>query len=166
VVKVLSASLRTAIAAAGSLLLARLCKLPESYWAPITTLVIVQSTLGSALTISFQRLIGTAIGAFAGALITTYLHATVLTFGMGIFMIGVICSLLGLGKAAIRFAGITLAIVMLIARSQNHWTIAVHRFIEVSLGILVGLAVTALWPLPDAEDASRQNSDQPSPAPP
>jgi hypothetical protein len=38
-------------------------KLPEAYWAPITTLVITQSSLGATLTVSWQRFVGTALGA-------------------------------------------------------------------------------------------------------
>ena len=45
-------SLRTAIAGVASLLVARLFRLPEAYWAPITTMVITQSSLGAALTVS------------------------------------------------------------------------------------------------------------------
>jgi hypothetical protein len=42
---VLVHSARTAIAAVASLLVAGLFRLPEAYWAPITTLVITQSSL-------------------------------------------------------------------------------------------------------------------------
>src|SRR6266404_2662357 len=52
---VLVHSARTAVAAVASLLAARLFRLPEAYWAPITTLVITQSSLGAALTVSRQR---------------------------------------------------------------------------------------------------------------
>ena len=31
-------------------------------------------------------------------------------------------------------------------RSTSGWQIAMHRFFEVSLGIAVGLALSALWP--------------------
>ena len=65
-------SARTAIAAVVSLLVARVLGLPEAYWATITTLIIMQSTLGAALTISEQRFAGTAVGALMGALLTTY----------------------------------------------------------------------------------------------
>ena len=43
-------SIRTAVAAVGSLLIARFCRLPESYWAAVTAIVIMQSTLGAAWT--------------------------------------------------------------------------------------------------------------------
>jgi uncharacterized membrane protein YccC len=138
---------RAAIAAVASLEIARWCGLAESYWAAITTIIIMQSTLGSALTVSVERLSGTAAGAIAGALIATLLPVNPLTFGLGIFLIGILCPLLRLGSAAVRFAGITLAVVILIPHTQSHWAIAVHRFIEVSIGIVVGLAITAAWPV-------------------
>ena len=34
----------------------------------------------------------------------------------------------------------------LVARAQAGWTIATHRFVEVAIGITVGLLFTALWP--------------------
>ena len=48
-------SLRTAIACVVSLLVARLFRLPEAYWAAITALIVMQSSLGAALPISAQR---------------------------------------------------------------------------------------------------------------
>jgi uncharacterized membrane protein YgaE (UPF0421/DUF939 family) len=138
--------LRTTIAAVASLLIARLFKLPEAYWAAITTLVVMQSSLGAALTISWQRFIGSAIGAAAGALFAAYFGSNTSMFGVGIFVMGIVCAALRLDKAAYRFAGITLAIIMLVAHSDPAWIVAVHRFIEVAVGIAVGLALTAVWP--------------------
>jgi len=59
-------AVRTTIVAVGSLLIARLCRLPEAYWAAITAMIVMQSTLGAALAISKQRLIGTALGSLMG----------------------------------------------------------------------------------------------------
>lgn len=139
--------LRTTVAAVVSLLVARLFKLPETYWAAITTLLIMQSTLGAAFTVSWQRFVGTVIGAAAGALFATYFGSNAVIFGMGIFLLGLICAVLRLDRAAYRFAGITLAITMLVAHTGAAWIVAVHRFFEVSLGIVVGLALTAIWPV-------------------
>jgi uncharacterized membrane protein YgaE (UPF0421/DUF939 family) len=137
---------RTTIAATASLLIARLFKLPEAYWAAITTLVVMQSSLGAALTVSWQRFAGSAIGAAAGALFATYFGSNTAMFGVGIFVMGIVCAVLRLDKAAYRFAGITLAIIMLIAHTAPAWIVAVHRFIEVAVGIAVGLVLTAVWP--------------------
>jgi uncharacterized membrane protein YccC len=43
-------SCRTALAAVSSFLIARLLHMPEAYWATISTIIVIQSTLGAALT--------------------------------------------------------------------------------------------------------------------
>ena len=139
-------AVRTTIAAVASLLFARLLHMPEAYWAPITTIVVMQSTLGASLTVSGQRLAGTALGAAMGAVLASRFPPNVFIFGVGVFVLGVICMLLHLDRAAYRFAGITLAIVLLIEHNRSPWILALHRFIEVSLGIVVALALTAVWP--------------------
>jgi uncharacterized membrane protein YccC len=140
---------RTAIAATVAFLIARLSGLPEAYWAAIMTLVIMQSTLGATLRISGERFIGTLLGAIAGGLLAaSFPHGWwVLVFALGVFLLGILCALFRL-QNSYRFAGITLAIVMLIPHTAPPWIVALHRFIEVSIGIVVGLAVTAVWPDP------------------
>jgi uncharacterized membrane protein YgaE (UPF0421/DUF939 family) len=139
-------AIRTATAATVSLLIGHLFRLPESYWAAITTIIVMQSTLGAAWTVSKQRLAGTALGAAMGALLATYVGSNAIVFGAGVFVLGVICAFLRIERNAYRYAGITLAIVMLIARTRPVWIIAVHRFVEISVGIAVALILTALWP--------------------
>jgi len=63
---VLELSARTDVAAVASLVAARLFRLSETYWAPITTLVITQSSLGAAFSVSWKRFVGTALGALVG----------------------------------------------------------------------------------------------------
>jgi uncharacterized membrane protein YccC len=139
-------SLRTAAAGTASLAAATLLRLPEGYWAAITTIIVMQSTLGAAWTTSKQRLIGTALGTVLGGLVASRLEPGILLFGASILFLGLVCGALRLDLSAYRFAGITLAIVMLVVRSQPPWLIAAHRFVEVSLGIAVALVLTALWP--------------------
>ncbi len=146
---VLEHSTRTAIAAVGSFLVARMFRLPEAYWAPITTLVITQSSLGAAVTVSSQRLVGTALGALVGALAATYFGRNVGVFCAGVFILGLVCAAVGSDRAAYRFGGVTLAIVMLVPRAGSGWEIAVHRFAEVFIGIVVALVLTLAWPEKD-----------------
>jgi uncharacterized membrane protein YccC len=138
---------RTTVAAVASLLIARLLKLPEAYWAAIATMIVMQSTLGAAWAVSKERLAGTALGATAGGLLATYAGQSVAAFGAGVFALGILCALLRVERGAYRYAGITLVIVMLIARTQPAWIVAIHRFVEISVGIGVGLALTAAWPV-------------------
>lgn len=139
-------SARTAAAAVVSLLVARFLRMPEAYWASITSLIVMQSTFGAALPISVQRFLGTAVGAVCGALAATYFHSNVAVYGIIIFLIGLLCAALRIDRTAYRYASITLAIVMLVTREGSAWTIAAHRFVEVSVGIMVALAFTAIWP--------------------
>ena len=139
-------SARATVASVASLLLARILKLPESYWAPISAVVILLSTI-NPLTVAWQRFAGTALGAALGALIATYLHPNWIVYGMGIYVCGILCALLRM-DAAYRFAAITLTIVLLVAYTRAPWIVAVHRFVEVSLGIAVALLVTLVWPAP------------------
>jgi uncharacterized membrane protein YccC len=139
-------AVRTTVAAVLSLLIARLFHLPESYWAPITTIVVMQSTFGAAWTISRQRFAGTALGAVVGALLATYLPGSVMAFGTCVLLVGIICALLHIERNAYRYAGITVAIVVLIPHTASAWIVALHRFVEISIGIAVGLALTAIWP--------------------
>ncbi len=137
---------RTAVAAVLSYLAARLFGLPEAYWATISTFIVMQSTLGAALPVSVQRFAGTGLGALVGATMVTFFGAHLWAFGVAVFLIGVLCAVLRIERSAYRYACITLAIVMLVTRSTGVWRIAMHRFFEVSLGITVGLMLSAVWP--------------------
>ena len=144
--RVVAHSVRTAVAAVVSIMVARLFRLPEAYWAPITTLVITQSSLGAALKVSRQRIIGTALGAVFGAIVATYFGPRVLVFGAGVFILGLLCAVVRSDRSAYRFAGVTLAIVLLVPRTGPAWQIAFHRFAEVFIGIAVALVLAVVWP--------------------
>ena len=151
---VLVHSVRTTAVAIASLLVARLCRLPQSYWAPLTALVITQSSLGAALDVSRQRLMGTVLGAALGAVATTYFHPSLLLFAVCVFLLGLLCAVTRSSNSAYRFGGVTLAIVVLIPRSAPAWVVGLHRFAEVSVGILVALLFAYVWPEPDTAASS------------
>jgi len=127
-----------------------LFRLPESYWAAITTLVITQSSLGAALTVSWQRFVGTALGAVLGGIVASYFPSQLLVFGICVFILGLLCAVAHSDRNAYRFGGVTLAIVLLIPRTNPAWKIAFHRFAEVSIGIGVALIFAWVWPEKEA----------------
>lgn len=135
---------RTTVAALLSLLLARALKLPEFYWAPISAIVIIQSTLDPK-TVAWQRFAGTGIGAVAGALILSFFPSNVLVYAAAIFLCGGVCAVLRM-RGAYRFAAITLTIILLVGHKNAAWIVAAHRFVEVSLGVAVALVVARVWP--------------------
>lgn len=151
-------SARTAIAAVASLAVARLFRLPEAYWAPITTLVITQSALGTALAVSGERFMGTVMGAAVGAVVATWFGSNMLVFGTSIFFLGLLTAAAHSNRSAYRFAGVTLAVVLLIPRPGSAWRIAVHRLAEVSIGLGVALILTVLWPEQEETPAEKKQS--------
>ena len=151
-------SARTAVATVLSLLLARSLKLPEFYWAPISTIVILLSTT-DPLTLAWQRFAGTALGAALAALIASLLHINWIVYGVSIFVCGLLAALLRLG-GAYRFAAIALTIVLLITHTRPPWSVALHRFVEVSLGIAVALLIAKVWPIPGSRVDSPKASEK------
>src|SRR5436853_4981766 len=139
-------SIRTALAATAAVIAARLVQMPEAYWAAIATLVVMQSSVGATLTLSSQRIVATALGASVGALEARYFGSSLIAFFVAIVLIGLLSYGFRLEKTAYRYAGVTLAIIVLIPRSSPAWIIALHRFSEVSVGIVVALIVVGLWP--------------------
>src|ERR1041385_1707265 len=137
---------RTAVATVASLMLAKLLKLPEFYWAPISTIVILLSTV-NPLAGAWQRFVGTAVGAALGALIATFFRVNWAVYGIGIFVCGILCAAFRI-KESYRIAAITLSIVLLITHGNAPWMVALHRFIEVSVGIAVALLITTIWKVP------------------
>jgi uncharacterized membrane protein YgaE (UPF0421/DUF939 family) len=108
--------------------------------------VITQSSLGAALIVSWQRFIGTALGAVVAGVVGNFFSPTPLVFGASVFILGVLCALTWSDRSAFRFAGVTLTAVLLIPRSNPAWQVAVHRFAEVSIGIAVALILAVAWP--------------------
>jgi uncharacterized membrane protein YccC len=139
-------AIRTAVVATVSVVLARLVQMPEAYWGAIATLVVMQSTLGATLTLSIERMVTTAAGASVGALEANYFRSNLIAYAVAIFLVGLLSIAFRLEKTAYRYTSITLAIIVLIPRSAPPWSVGLHRFIEVSVGIVVALAIVALWP--------------------
>jgi len=85
------------------------------------------------------------MGAAAGALVPALFGPNVVVFGVTVFLLGVLSAALHLDRCAFHFAGMTLAFVMLPVSGQSSWIVAAHRFLEVSIGIVIRLLLTAVW---------------------
>lgn len=137
--------LKTAIAAGISLALVRLLRLPQGYWACITTIVVMQSEIGATITASRDRLVGTAIGVFVGWIAAAFWQDHLVAYVIVVLVCMVIPQMMGLKNAG-RMAGVGASIVLLVPSGEAHWRVARDRFFEVSVGILVALAVSqAIW---------------------
>jgi uncharacterized membrane protein YgaE (UPF0421/DUF939 family) len=139
-------AVKTAIAGTACFYLAQALRLPEPYWAVISAVIVMASSVGGTLGAAWYRLAGTAIGVTAGAIAFVLAGPQGWAFGIAVAAVILLCGVLRL-SAASRLAGVAVAIVMLVGRQRPPWVIAAHRFLEVSLGIVVGVLVTVLvWP--------------------
>jgi uncharacterized membrane protein YccC len=138
-------AVKTSAAAALALALAQACGLPEAYWAAISAIIVMQAELGAVVSASASRLAGTAIGAVVGACAVSLLGAELWSFAAAVFAAILLCAAIGRWETY-RFAGVTVAIVMLVSHHGPPWTVALHRFLEVSLGIVVAVAAAFVWP--------------------
>jgi uncharacterized membrane protein YccC len=139
-------AIKTAVAGVVSLYVTNLFRLPEGYWAAITALIVMQSNVGATLNASRTRLAGTAAGAVVGGLFVALFGMNTLGFALAVAIAFFVCDLLHLAESQ-RLATVTVAIIMLIAHTNSAWIIALHRFTEVALGIIIALLVSlTLWP--------------------
>jgi len=139
-------SVKTAIAGVAAMYVTQLFHLPQGYWAAISALIVMQSNVGATLSASRTRLAGTAVGALVGGAFTALLGDNLLDFALAVALAFFLCFVLRLPDSQ-RLATVTVAIIMLIGRSASAWVVALHRFAEVSIGILVALVISLiLWP--------------------
>jgi len=143
---------KTGLAAIASLYFAHMLRMPESYWAAISAIIVMYSDVGKTVSASWHRLIGTAIGVSIGAAFAAGFGARMWAFGVAVTLTMLVCALIGFAEAA-RLAGVAVAIVMLVSHSGTPWITALHRFLEVSFGIVSAVLVSVLvWPAREPED--------------
>ena len=133
------------MAGALSLYLADSLKLPQGYWAAISAIVVLGSDVRTTVKASVERLIGTAIGAVVGGSFAYLNGSPILWFAVAASLTVFICEILEL-EQSYRLACVTVAIVMLINRAAPPWNTSLFRFLEVALGIVVALPISAVPP--------------------
>jgi len=145
-------ALRTAIAASVTALLTRVLDLEQGYWAVFSAILVMQAHFGSSIAAAWARLLGTASGALLGALAISAADALLgpgaNTLTAAMFVTIFLCALIAAKNENLRLAGLTAAVVICLHGTigENAFSIALSRFLEVSLGIVVALAVSLAWP--------------------
>jgi len=133
---------KTALAATLCWWLAHLLGLHDGYWGSISAIIVMQSNVGSTVSASRDRILGTIIGAVFGFSFSLF-GALPWNYILAVLTAMLVCGLLGL-KSSSRLAGVTITIVMLVEKTGPRWSLARDRVIEVMLGIFIALAVTTL----------------------
>lgn len=138
-------AIRVSAAVGAAFALATLLRLPQGYWAVFTAVIVVQSSLGATITASIERLMGTVVGALAGA-VAAYLHAKWPEFGGIILCVTVaLLAFVVSVRPSLKVAPVT-AVIMLIGQATHMDPLiaASLRVAEITVGSVVGVAATLL----------------------
>ena len=141
--------LATRITVAGiiTFALATALGLSQGYWAVLTSVIVMQASVGGSLKATLDRLIGTLSGGAYGAVVATLIpHTQPLTVGLALLAALAPLAVLSALSAAFRVAPVTAIIVLLGTTSQHASPIdsALSRVLEIGLGSVVGLVVALL----------------------
>jgi uncharacterized membrane protein YccC len=128
--------------------------LPQSWWAVITALLVVQASLGGTIGTGIDRVLGTMLGAVTGAL-AAWLHVVEHVSLDLLLPVSVApLALIAAGRPTFRVAPVTAVIVLLVTHTtESPFVAAVERVAEILLGTVIGVAVSLTF-LPT--HASRQ----------
>ncbi len=136
---------RVAIAATIAWLIAtNLSQSTLGIFAPITTLLVVQTSPWSTLGISAQRVLGTGAGVLGASIWVNLLGLSWWTFGLGLVISLVIARLL-----PFSFGGqiqIPIAVIFVLSIGPNSMQQDLWRVLDVGIGGAVGIAAVLVWP--------------------
>lgn len=146
-------SVKTGLPAILSVLLANLLGLSYPYWAAISAIVVLG--LDSTLTIAScrDRIIGTVIGAFMGWLTFYIWHGHYIFYGVSIAFCIFVCGGLQFENAG-RLAAATLTLIVLVQPDSMPGAVAIARFLETGIGVVMAVVMTLLLPRPAKTDAN------------
>lgn len=141
---------RVTTAAVLAFALAKQLGFEHGYWAVITAIIVMQTSVGGSLKAAVDRLLGTMAGALYGAAVALLIpHGTTTELATAMVAAILPLALLAAVKPSFKAAPITAFIVLvpLSGAAPPPLTYALERILEISIGSVVGLA-TALLVLP------------------
>lgn len=140
-------SIKTVIACTIGLLLVRFIGLPGDQWVVITIIVVMcaQIYVGSVMQKAYLRLLGTLVGCLFATFTLLFLGSSPLSIAIAIGLSSFIFSYLATKYENYTYAGtlgaVTTTIIML-GQPQPTLLIALERFLEISLGVLIATLVS------------------------
>jgi len=140
-------AVRVTVAAILAFALAKLLGFAHGYWAVITAIIVMQTSVGGSLKAAIDRLLGTMAGAIYGAVVAVIVpHATSSSLAGAMVLAIAPLALLAAVRASFKAAPITAFIVLVPMSGQEvaPLTFALDRILEISIGSVVGLATSLL----------------------
>lgn len=138
-------AIRVAVACATTYAIMRIFNIPGGQWAVFTTIIVIQTNIGGTIGQAVERLIGTMVGAAAGA-VAVYAEET--TQADTVLVLTIMVAAVAFAAASrptLRAAPLT-AVIMLVAHplGLDPATAALYRIGEIFLGGVIGVAATLL----------------------
>jgi uncharacterized membrane protein YccC len=136
-------SLQMTVAGLAAFAIGHLFALSQVYWAVLTAVIVIQSSIGGSLKASFDRFFGTIGGAAWGVAVSLTLpHAGALSLGLAL-AVALVPLAVGVARwPRYRVAPVTAAIVLLGTASEaGVAAAALDRVFEIGLGSVVALGV-------------------------
>jgi len=134
----------TGLAALLSYLVTEWLHLDFGYWAPITAVIVMQTSVAESIEMSLYRTVGTMIGALMGVVSILALPDTFEGNGAGLFITTGLCAFLTRWDARYRMAAITVTIVILASVGQpDRMHFGLFRVLEILVGVVAGEALRA-----------------------
>jgi uncharacterized membrane protein YccC len=148
-------ALRTTLAALLTFAVGHLLQLPQAYWAVLTSVIVMQASVGGSLKAGLDRMLGTVAGAIWGVGVTLAIpHRDVPALGLTLAVALAPLALVAALEPSYRVAPVTAIIVLLSTTGAQLGPVhyAVDRVLEIALGCVIGFAVSLLV-LPARADA-------------
>jgi len=140
-------TLRTALAGLITFILGHMLSLPQAYWAVLTSVIVIQGSVGGSLKASLDRLLGTIAGAMWGVAVTlTIPHHGAVMLGLTLVVALAPLAFLAALRPSYRIAPVTAIIVLLSTTGAQLGPVhyALDRVLEIGLGCVVGFVVSLL----------------------
>src|SRR2546428_13598519 len=128
--------------------LAHLLELPQGYWAVLTSVIVMQASVGGSLKAGLDRMLGTVAGAIWGVSVTLAIpHHDTLTLGLTLAVALTPLALVAALKPNYRVAPVTAIIVLLSTTGVQLGPVryATDRGLALALESLVCFAVFVLF---------------------
>lgn len=135
---------RTTFAALITFALAHLLALPQGFWAVLTSVIVMQASVGGSLKASLDRIVGTAAGGLWGVVVTLVVpHHDTWTLGLVLAVALAPLALVAALRPSFRVAPVTAVIVLLTTSGAQFGPVryAIDRVLEIGLGCLVAVVV-------------------------
>ncbi len=142
-------SIKSGLAASLAYICAELMHMEFSFWAPLSTLMVMQMHTSASLEVGLVRFFGTFVGALFGLIVSLLLPHSIEGRVIGLCIVVPLSIFLERFDERFQMTGVTAVLVLLLGHTLDSGAImfALHRVVEMGIGIVCALIVSLfLWP--------------------